>query len=42
MTDDGKDTLNNEQLNRLAQYFEEAVVSAEDYKPPRGEVSHLA
>ena len=33
-------TLSKEQLSRLAQYFDEAVISARDYKTYRGEVPH--
>jgi hypothetical protein len=31
--------LSQEQLTRLAQYFDERVISAGDYKTHRGEVS---
>jgi hypothetical protein len=42
MADYSRDTLDKEQLTRLAQYFDEAVMSARDYKNPRGGVSHLS
>ena len=35
MADYSRDTLDKEQLTRLAQYFNEAVMSARDYKTPR-------
>ena len=34
--------LNREQLERLARYFEETVMSAGDYTISRAEVSHLS
>ena len=33
--------LDKEQLTRLAQYFDEKVISAGDYKTHRGEVPHF-
>jgi hypothetical protein len=35
-------TLSKEQLTRLAQYFDERVMSAYDYKIARGEVSRVS
>jgi hypothetical protein len=35
-------TLSKEQLTRLAQYFDEAVTSARDYKTYRAEVPHCS
>ena len=33
------ETLSKEQLTRLAQYFDEAVMSAPNYKSAHGEIS---
>ena len=35
-------TMSNEQLTRLAQYFDERVTSARDYKTYRAEVPHCS
>lgn len=37
---DDLETLSKEQLTRLAQYFDEKVTSAADYKTYRAEVPH--
>jgi hypothetical protein len=34
-------SLDKEQLTLLAQYFDEKVVSARDYKTHRGEIPHF-
>jgi hypothetical protein len=39
---DDLETLSKEQLTRLAQYFDEAVTSARDYKTYRAEVPHCS
>jgi hypothetical protein len=36
------ETLSKEQLTRLAQYFDQAVTSAQVYKIARGEVSRVS
>jgi hypothetical protein len=38
---DDLETLSKEQLTRLAQYFDERVISGGDYKTRRGEVPHV-
>jgi hypothetical protein len=35
-------TLSNEELTRLAQYFDEAVISTRGYKTSRGKVPHFS
>ena len=39
---DNLETLSKEQLTRLAQYFDEAVTSAQDYKIARGDVLRVS
>ena len=34
--------LDKDQLTRLAQYFDEKVMPARNYKTPRGEVPHYS
>ena len=40
MADEVVGTLSAEQMTRLAQYFDERVISARDYKTHRGGVPH--
>jgi hypothetical protein len=39
---DDLETLSKEQLTRLAQYFDEAIMSAREYKIAHGEVSRVS
>jgi hypothetical protein len=42
MSEGGVEALNPEQLERLASYFDEEVISAKNYKNPRTKVQCLA
>jgi hypothetical protein len=39
---DGTEALNEEQLDRLARYFDEEVISAQYYKIPRAKIQRPA
>jgi hypothetical protein len=42
MTDGGVEALDREQLDRLASYFDEEVISAQNYKIPWAKIQRLA
>ena len=42
MTDGGVGELDRKQLDRLASYFDEEVISAQNYKIPWAKVQHPA
>ena len=42
MTDGGTEALDREQLDRLASYFDEEVMSAKNYRIPWAKVQRLA
>jgi hypothetical protein len=42
MTDGGAEALDREQLDRLASYFDEEVISAQNYTIPWAKIQRLA